>query len=790
MPDPTKSVQSPFLDVKSFFTTSPSEPHPATSKPTSAPPSNTPFVSVYEMEEGTSSNPRGEEYVAFLNELYNEEFDEALFELMADAAALHEERVSRFSGEMPAQDPAAERFLEAHFEPLTRELEGVLDALVQKYGQTRGNSVDPAELEAFIDNYASGVEVPPAFENFLGGAFWKLRQVAAKAASFAGDLALGPIFSNIKSLIQPFLKEFLRRGISRLSPQLQPLAQKVAERLGILKELEDPESESEAEVSGLQHEFDRQLAELLFAPGEVEQELEVSRALSASRSPADDRLAQLDHARERFVNGLASLKEGEEPAPLLENFLPAILPVLKVGIKLAGRQRIIGFLAGFLAKLIGKLVGPENAPALSRAIVDAGFKLINFEASPQAEALAAPAAVAATVEDTVRRVAALPEYVLEDQELLEAAALEAFEQAASANLPPILSEEAYQRRPDLREAKIRGTWVSLPLHGRKRYKKFVTPGTLRARITPQAARQIETFGGVSLAEFLEEQLAVPGGIDVEAEVHLYETLPGGTVPDVTRLEKGTPGLGDGTQRAYGQLHPLTPQAAGVLLGEPGLGRAVGGAAVATPHATQPGERLYYLNVKGGTPISPAGGTARPRLRRPSGLKLVLDFPGRQIRAYLYLSEVKSQNVAVKLRQQAHLGSALAPLRAVLDRDLFRIGSGAWGRIKLIHEAVAPHQATGGALGRVPSVVVGTLVRRLREYMLKGIAAFLKTPQELVAATEAPADGCTLLVKIDNPPGLELLRQALKGRIPSLASLHHPAPEPNVSITVTPGYQHG
>jgi hypothetical protein len=80
---------------------------------------------------------------------------------------------------------------------------------------------------------------------------------------------------------------------------------------------------------------------------------------------------------------------------------------------------------------------------------------------------------------------------------------------------------------------------------------------------------------------------------------------------------------------------------------------------------------------------------------------------------------------------------------------------------------------------------------LQEWILKGLADFLKQqPQQFVAATEAPADGVTLLVTLANPPGIELLRQALKGRIPSLTGLKSSGPAPTVRIDIVAGYSDG
>ena len=54
------------------------------------------------------------------------------------------------------------------------------------------------------------------------------------------------------------------------------------------------------------------------------------------RSAYPLRTQQRCQARERFINELQGLKEGEDPAPHIQNFLPAILPALKLGIRFRG----------------------------------------------------------------------------------------------------------------------------------------------------------------------------------------------------------------------------------------------------------------------------------------------------------------------------------------------------------------------------------------------------------------------------------------------------------------------
>ena len=296
-----------------------------------------------------------------------------------------------------------------------------------------------------------------------------------------------------------------------------------------------------SDLDAVQQEFDQGIAEALLAQDEVELNMEVARLRSSSASAATPVFANLDDARDQFIQELDNLKPGESPEPYVQNFLPAVLPALRLGMRLIGRPRVVNFLAPLLAKLISKLIGPEQAPALSKAIVDAGLKLLNLEMSDQEKSGLAASAVAATVEETVNRVASLPDHILDNQELLEGFALEAFEQAAAANLPAVLSEATYRQRPELLEAGVNAAWLLMPLRGRKRYKRCTR--AFKVRITPHMAEEVESFEGVPLSDYLQDQLGLPEGAEVEAEVHLYEALPGTTVADIARSESETPGLG-------------------------------------------------------------------------------------------------------------------------------------------------------------------------------------------------------------------------------------------------------
>jgi hypothetical protein len=132
---PGQAVESPFLETAHFVG---EEPEPAAQQEAL---SNrrwvdTPFRSVYELEEREGMlEPGAENFAPLLAELYDEEFDEAVFELINEAADLHE---TRFQGELGApgtQGIEAERLLERHLAPLVREAETLLEAMAEGAGQ-------------------------------------------------------------------------------------------------------------------------------------------------------------------------------------------------------------------------------------------------------------------------------------------------------------------------------------------------------------------------------------------------------------------------------------------------------------------------------------------------------------------------------------------------------------------------------------------------------------------------------------------------------------------------------
>ena len=725
--------------------------------------------------------------------------DDALANLINEATAVYETQFAIEGEAYASSGYEAEQFLEQHFAPLIYESESLFDALAADLGPRDARTMMEAEIETAVDRHQPAAELSPTFEDFFGKLKKAVKSVAKKAVSVAkkgisvaAKLGLGPVLNKLKGLVKPLLKRVIKTAIRKLPRPLRPLASKLARRLPFLREIEELDMESEAlddmsEVAEMQYEFNQQMANLLFAANEIEQDLEIAEIMREQEAPSRDPIDDLDRAREQFIAELEGLQDDEDPTPYVENFVPAILPALRLGIKLAGRQRVVNFIAGFVARMIRRFVGRRYARPLSRAIVDAGLRLISLEVTAEDEERAAASAVAATVEETVRRVAALPDYILDDQELLEGFAMEAFELAAGENLPQMLSEEVYRKRPDLGKGrKFRGVWVMRPgqrgRRNRKQYKKYSRK--IPCRMTPHKLRNLKSFKGMTVKEFLEEQHGLEPGEEFEAVVHLYESMPGTRLADIARLDEDAPDMG--SSEADVPLHPLSREAAALLLDEPQMGVESEDATL-DPHAINPGQRFYYLEIPGKRPLTTPGRNGRPKRRRTSRSHLVLDFPKNEIRFYLYMSEVAAQKIAARLRRRQHAGPVIVRLRRVVRRAVHNGFRGTYGRLKLIHESITPDKRRG-AMRRMPPAARKLYQNQVTRWLVKALAAHMKQqPETFIKAAQDTADGLTIQVTISSPPGFSQLRQVLKGKNGALAGMKSDS-TPATKIMISAGYQ--
>jgi hypothetical protein len=725
----------------------------------------TPFVSEYAGVE--SQSPQAGELRDLLFELYDTEFDELLDEIAHEAWEAVTQRAEPF-GETGATE-TAEQFLGQWLEPVRRHAEATLDNIAEAVSEHDVASMSEAEFDTFFERFEPhDTELEPYFENFLGKLVKKAKTLAKKAISVAQKgltlvPGIGGLISKLKALVRPLLDRVLKTAIDKLPPTLRPMARQLAQRVlgAAAGEVEEAEALTAApaapDVSAIQQQFDLQAATLMFAADATEQELVLTEALYEADRADGAPVAELHEARTRFVD---DLEAGVDPQQALEQFIPAVmavLPIARTVIGVIGRNRVVTTLAGFLASFIKQYVPPESATQLSRAIVDAGLRMLSLEtpADPDGPRLANET-IAQAVEDTVRRVAELDEAVFQEPALLEAALTEAFHEAAAENFP----QEVIV--PELHEASVRATWVPMPVGKRRKYYKKYTH-VFDVEITPQIADAVRTFGGAKLAAVLKDQLGVAP--PVRAKVHVYQAIHGTTLGRIARFERSVPGLGSAAKRASVQLHPLTVEAAAALLQQPKLGRNVPGEFRSTRGRIAVGARFYYLEIAGARPIPAAadGSAGAAAVRRTSEVNVTLDFPKDEFRVFVYLSEPEAQEIAGRVRKQ-DLTSVLVLAKRVYEAGVnVALGGDIHRHVKILTETLPQEEFLGKQLKKLAEGLKQQLAKKVVGWVGKGIAGYVQASAgEFVAAADDPADGVTVVIRIANPPGAPLVRKALRG----------------------------
>jgi hypothetical protein len=552
------------------------------------------------------------------------------------------------------------------------------------------------------------------------------------------------------------LDRVLKVAVNLLPAQYRGAATTLARKL-IGKEAYDeleavPGLPATVDVSVLQREFDEQLTSLLLAADEQEQELVVAEAAVEPPMPAGATPADLDRARARFVSQLRDLEPGRDPTPALEEFLPAALaalwPVAKAALVVPGvRPAVVDGLAGFLAPLIQRFVGKGTANPLAKAIIDTGLGLLALEepggrVSPmQVEGLAA-ATLAATVEDTARGVAQLSDEATADPLQLQAAMVRSFNEAVSTNFPPGLV------RPDLREHEStspESQWADLGT-----YKKYVPRRTVT--ITAPIARQIKTFGGASLESALRAQ-----GVTLPAtgRIHIYEAKPGTWLSKITASEQVFDS--DKTERAWSQLHPLTPEAAASLLGDPGLGRAVPSRFLVSRNLIEVGQRFYYAQL---APLGPL-----PTCARPSEVNLTLDRRGGrdELKVAVYVTETEAKEIAERLVDRKMV-EAFNRLREVTWSGVkTAFSDGGRQHLRVLRDGV-PEEHLGPIATKALEFLLRYAATKVLDWALGALSDYIKRrADEFVSVFRDPACGVTIVITLSSSPLWGLLDDAWSGK---------------------------
>ena len=280
--------------------------------------------------------------------------------------------------------------------------------------------------------------------------------------------------------------------------------------------------------------------------------------------------------------------------------------------------------------------------------------------------------------------------MFEDEALLEAATLQAFEEAVQGNFPSQLLKP--QLQVQVGDPQTPSSFVLMPRNQRRKYYKKNFPVT-QVEITPAVAKEVKTFGQATLDQFFREQLLLPDNATVKAKLHVYEAICGTWLGYISQMETNVGGLGSYSRQAYFQFHPLTPEAA-VALKVPGLGKEVPPEFLAGREALAVGQRVYYLELPGQT----------RGVGRASYVRLEIDLKKGEIRLYIYLSEKRSQEIAQQLRTSGAVAGALQAIAESVGAFVDTVQRGSAGNaVRVIRETLEPEQL---AMPTVSSVVQG------------------------------------------------------------------------------------
>ena len=811
------ALESPFATASLTKSTSPSSAAAASSGGVESP-FRVGFTPASEADR------ESEAFHDMLAELEDEQLDEAIAQLVDEAAGQHLASGAAWSSSEAAPALATAE-LEAWIQPLQYEADRMLENMADRLAGEDLDALREPELEALFESLRPDPGfLPEAFENFLGGVFSmakKLARMAGKGISAVGKIATLPVrflLGKLQALVRPLLQKVLKKAIGLLPAAAQPLARTIAARLGVASETETP-----VDGHDLSHEFQVQAAGLALAPDEAEAEAIVSEAEAEAAEPGSAALLEVDQARAQLAQQLASLAPGQEPVAELEQFIPVIMAAqqaIKLGIKLIGRDKVVRFLAKAIAALIKGWVGQDAAMALGQPIASAGLKLLGLEAAPLgetpfevetgpargtglgSETVLGGEALASTVEETVRDALQLPAEAFEDPLRLEAEVQEAFAEAAARNIP---SDHLKPDLPQLETAGEGGVWVLMPRAARPRYRYKKYSRVFYVPVTRQVARAIATRDGGTLETLLADRGVTAWPTPVE--VHLYEALPGTHLGHIAEFEAGHDATAGET---LDELQPLTTEAAAMLTREPRLGRPIMSdrplpgadrrdagyidAGHREPRQAGPGHpTAAHLpgphQVVQAHPATHPDGAARPLAAGNRYFRIRMAGQGRTqggrprhrfrvrfehrngtpaIHVHLHLSEREAQ----ELGQLLHRGALPATLTwlkhryhhvapAVFTVRLLKHGAVLFGKEPGSHQAVR-------------------LALHLTESLTQGLTAFVRTHQaEMVTAVQNPAEGLTFGFTFHAADPAALASGRVKPQV-SVRAGYHDGPHPGAS----------
>jgi hypothetical protein len=786
-----------------------------------------PFKKTFEINNYTPQgiSPFANEQAELLAELFDNEFPNHLYAL---ASEVEDTWTSKLTSEITMGErfmPFARQQADKYFANLLNETDSMIDRVSERFSGNDYSKYTENEIDnIFNEIHSNQSQLTPVQEQFFGSLVKKVKSVVKKGVDLAKKgvqviKKLSPIhliLNRLKRLIRPLLDKVLRFAMGKLPKSLQPYAQMVARKY--LK-IETPPTDNKqqaveipttADLGNMQADFDNNVTDMFMAEdesamdelvtqyetGDEEAEREMNYGQNGSNG-------SLDEAREKFVNELKELRDGDSPAPAIERFLPvaimALKPAIKLAIRIVGRQRVINFLAGHLSKLVGPFVPKNIAKPLAVKIVDAGMVSIGFETADMENTDVAYEAIANTIENTVQNLGELDEASLDNEDQLTVQLMEAFETAAANNFP------AEYIREELRPTSGSGVWILKPRKGKgpkHYYKKYSRVFSIT--IDPATANEVTIFRQIPLANFLKDKLGLDPAKPIEARVHLYEAINDTRLSRISRFEN-VPGLGERQPYGWKQLLPLTKQAAALLLKEPGLGRDFSQQHQRNRYKIAVGQRFYFLQINGARLRIPpvargqhnqnGNDLVQAAAAHSGDVQGVINFIKSTIKLNYYFSEEEARAVMEKVNSNDYIGAA-ANIRGAIAKVLNSVLLlNISNKVRIIHESY-PEQNLESFSGGVIAKAGKGLLTNLVENVIANVAGaayrsvldFLKSrAAEFKQAQAQPQDGVTIKISWNNIAGMSAMRAMINGikgklSVPNLADLSIPTlPPPEISV---------
>jgi hypothetical protein len=741
----------------------------------------------------------------------SETHDQGFSELLADLASDAEENFVNFSantgygtelGEILEKtdfESKFDRFFAMQYAPMADNFENQIDRFSAHLEQHLQPDMTFEEAAAAIESFQ--VVEPEQFLGKIGKAFNKVKNIASsvikKGIDVAKKVATAPlqaILSKIKPLIRPMLKSLLKKGIGMLPEKYRGLAQKALGSLGLDGEVQSEASgeellrsevlgtyETEAEGHDILHEgFDLELEgdslDELYGVAETERDFDrqvfsiadaeihgISYDGFTYESPEyeemtniESEIVSLDRARNEFVSGLTS--DSPDIQKLTQDFVPAILPALKMGIQLVGRPKVVDFLANLVARLLQRVVEKNAATPLSKALVDAGLRIVNLEVPEPVTKEQYLASIATNiVTETVDRVSRLPVTILDgEDEVVQSFIQDAILRSTVNNVPSPLLNEVFIAD---RELPAELTWI--PRNDGK-YKVLSKKYTIT--LDPSMAASLRTWKrGEKLVDLLRKYQGWDGKTPVQAVVHIFEATP---ATRISMMAKDY--LGGFSRRQTRQIIPLGRNAATLLFKEPRL---------ATPRPSRgvmAGRRFYLVQITkepsttGSMPVAQSSSVSGYTAEQPNNIDLKLVSPN-SLELKVYLNESTAQRIK-------RLGGNMVAVELYKEIESLVLPTGSNKMNALISAFNIPRAATK----EIVSLLVGWIAKNLKTNLAGIVARFSEV-------TERPEQGVTIAINVELPSEFSTQIATLNsGTIGAFVSKFLSA-SPKVKVDIAPGY---